>query len=34
MYRPIVAMSGEPEFVVLVDVPAAETSNDDYAAVV
>ena len=34
MYRPIVAMSGEPEFVALADVPAAETSNDDYGTVV
>jgi hypothetical protein len=34
MFRPIVSMSGEPEFVALVDAPAAETSNDDYSAVV
>ena len=33
MYRPIVAMSAEPEFVALVDAPAAEPANDDYAAV-
>jgi hypothetical protein len=33
MYRPIVAMSGEPEFVALVDAPAADPANDDYAAV-
>ena len=33
MYRPIVAMWGEPEFVALVDAPAADPVNDDYGAV-
>jgi len=33
MFHSTVAMSGEPEFVALVDAPAAEPSNDDYAAV-
>lgn len=33
MSYPTVAMSGEPEFVALVDAPAAEPANDDYAAV-
>lgn len=34
MYCPIVAMSGEPEFVALVDVPAAEPADGNYGAVV
>src|ERR1019366_9650078 len=33
MFRPIVAMSGEMEFVALVDAPAADSANDDYVAV-
>ena len=33
VFHPTVAMSEEPEFVELVDAPAAEPANDDYAAV-
>jgi len=33
MSYPTVAISREMEFVALVDAQAAETSNDDYAAV-
>jgi hypothetical protein len=33
MFHSTVAMSGEPEFVVLVDAAAVEPANDNYASV-